>query len=573
MKKKLTVSILIILIFTLTIVSSLFLIIINNQHIESSKSRLKNNNSFIMKVIKNEGSENIVDFIKNNYKDNDIRVTLIDSKGNILVDSKENSKELENHNKREEITNSKKYREAYSLRYSDTRKVESLYFASKINNNYIIRSSIDMKDIKLLEKNYVKYYIFIILFSFIISFLFSSRISMVMIKPIKNLEFVTARIARGDFDRRVIINSEDEIGRLGKTFNSMADILENSLVEVRDKQNRLEAILKSMDSGVIAIDKEFKVIMINPYAKKLFGIKRDIIGENLMDNIRDFELEKALKDKESFYREMNILWPEKRTLRVKTTDIISKYDNIGTVAVVQDITDIKKLENMREQFVANVSHELKTPLTSIKGFSETLKYVEDKKNREKFLQIINDEADRLTRLINDILVLSNIEKQKQELIQEEVDLNELIEKVYCLVKKSADDKNIKINIVGEKVPLLIGNKDKYNQMIINLVDNAIKYTELNGVVNIGTKQDKNNILFWVEDTGVGISKEHLDRIFERFYRVDKARSRAEGGTGLGLAIVKHIVLSINGTIEVESEPKEGTKFKVKIPLNTKANNF
>jgi len=237
------------------------------------------------------------------------------------------------------------------------------------------------------------------------------------------------------------------------------------------------------------------------------------------------------------------------------------------VAVVQDITDIKKLENMREQFVANVSHELKTPLTSIKGFSETLKYVEDKKNREKFLQIINDEADRLTRLINDILVLSNIEKQKQELIKEEIDLNELIEKVYCLVKKSAEDKNIKINIVEGKVPLLIGNKDKYNQMIINLIDNAIKYTEPNGEVNIGTKQDKDNIIFWVEDTGVGISKEHLDRIFERFYRVDKARSRAEGGTGLGLAIVKHIVLGINGKIEVKSEPKKGTKFIVKIPLS------
>jgi len=222
---------------------------------------------------------------------------------------------------------------------------------------------------------------------------------------------------------------------------------------------------------------------------------------------------------------------------------------------------------MREQFVANVSHELKTPLTSIKGFSETLKYVEDKKNREKFLQIINDEADRLTRLINDILVLSNIEKQKQELIKEEINLNELIEKVYCLVKKSAEDKNIKINIVGEKVSVLIGNKDKYNQMIINLIDNAIKYTEPNGEINIGTKQDKDNIIFWVEDTGVGISKEHLDRIFERFYRVDKARSRAEGGTGLGLAIVKHIVLGINGKIEVKSEPKKGTKFIVKIPLS------
>ncbi|AJD32990.1 MULTISPECIES: two-component system histidine kinase PnpS [Clostridium] len=567
MKKKLTLSILIILIFTLTIVSSLFLITINNQYIESSKSRLKNNNFFIFKVIGNEDPKNIVKFIKNNYIDNDIRVTLLDHKGNVLVDSKENKEELENHNKREEIINARKNGEAYSVRYSNTRKVESLYFASKVNNDYIIRSAIDMKDIKLLEKKYSKYYISIILFSFILSFLFSSRISMAMIKPIKNLEFVTSRIARGDFDRRVIINSEDEIGRLGRTFNYMADILENSLVEVKDKQNRLEAILKSMDSGVVAIDKEFKVIMINPYAKKLFGLKRDIIGENLMDNIRDFELEKVLKNKETGYKEISILWPEKRTLRVKTTDIISKYDNIGTVAVVQDITDIKKLENMREQFVANVSHELKTPLTSIKGFSETLKYVEDKKNREKFLQIINDEADRLTRLINDILVLSNIEKQKQELIKEEINLNELIEKVYCLVKKSAEDKNIKINIVGEKVSVLIGNKDKYNQMIINLIDNAIKYTEPNGEINIGTKQDKDNIIFWVEDTGVGISKEHLDRIFERFYRVDKARSRAEGGTGLGLAIVKHIVLGINGKIEVKSEPKKGTKFIVKIPLS------
>ncbi|EJO5347955.1 HAMP domain-containing protein [Clostridium botulinum] len=567
MKKKLTISILIILVFTLTIVSSLFLITIKNQYIENSKSRLKNNNSFLLRIIENQGAENLIGFIKNNYKYNDIRITVLDYKGNVLIDSKENKQDLENHNKREEIVNAKKKGEAYSIRYSNTRKIESLYFATKINNDYIIRSAMDIKDIKLLEKNYMKYYVFIILFSFIFSFLFASRISLAMIKPIKNLEFVTERISKGDFDRRVIINSDDEIGRLGKTFNFMADILESSLEEVRDKQNRLEAILKSMESGVIAIDKEFKVIMINPYAKGLFGLKRDIIGENLMDNIRDFELEKVLKDKEAGYKEINILWPQKRTLRVKTTDIISKYDNIGTVAVVQDITDIKKLENMREQFVANVSHELKTPLTSIKGFSETLKYVEDKKNKEKFLQIINDEADRLTRLINDILVLSNIEKQKQDSVKEEIDLNKLIEKVYYLVKKSAEDKRIKINIVGEKVPVLIGNKDKYNQMIINLVDNAIKYTESNGVVNIGIKKHGDNIIFWVQDTGVGISKEHLDRIFERFYRVDKARSRQEGGTGLGLAIVKHIVLSINGEIEVESEPKKGTKFIVTIPLN------
>lgn len=298
--------------------------------------------------------------------------------------------------------------------------------------------------------------------------------------------------------------------------------------------------------------------------KKIFGIDKDIIGKNLLDHIRNFELEDIFKNKLNDYREIKIIWPKERDLRIKTADINNGKQLIGTVAVVQDVTDIKRLENIRSQFVANVSHELKTPLTSIKGFAETLRYVEDSKNKEKFLDIINEEAERLTRLINDILTLSDIENIKGQK-EEYVDINTVIESICYLVKSSADKKDIKISIKGEKLPKILGDKDRFKQMLINIVDNAIKYTENGGSIVIGTKKKDNEYLIWVEDTGVGIPKEHLDRLFERFYRVDKARSRAQGGTGLGLAIVKHILVGFNGNISVESEVGKGSKFIISIP--------
>jgi len=305
--------------------------------------------------------------------------------------------------------------------------------------------------------------------------------------------------------------------------------------------------------------------MINPYAKEIFGINKDVIGENLLDVIDEYNFENIFKYNLEEYKEIKITWPKERELRIKTADIISEHKLIGTVAVVQDITDIKKLENMRSQFVANVSHELKTPLTSIKGFAETLKYVEDSDTRDKFLDIINDEAERLTRLINDILILSHIEQHREGKL-EEFNINEVIEEVYNLMKNIAESKGVNIKIVGENLPTIVGDRDRFKQMIINLVDNGIKYSEKNDKVFIGTELKNNNYIIWVEDTGVGMSKEHLNRIFERFYRIDKARSRSQGGTGLGLAIVKHIVLSFNGNIEVESQLGVGTKFTIYIPL-------
>lgn len=564
MKKKLMLSMLATLIFGMLIITTLFIFIENYQYKENIKQILKANNDIIINVLKNENIQNKQAFFKENFKNEAVRETFIDKSGKVLSDSIANPDDMDNHNSRKEIQDARKYGQGYSVRHSFTLGQDTVYFATVFGDGYVVRSSVTTQAIRGIESKYFKYYLAVIILSITLSIIFASKLSQSIAKPIRNLEFTTSRIAQGELYRRVNICSNNEIGQLGKTFNNMADKLQETIKDSVDKQNKLEAILRSMDSGVIAIDKNNKVIMINPYAKRIFGINKDIIGEKLMDNIRDFEFEDIFNNINDESRELKILWPKERELRVRTADIIRGKEKIGTVAVVNDITDIKRLENMRSQFVANVSHELKTPLTSIKGFAETLKYVDDPVNKEKFLNIINDEADRLTRLINDILTLSNIENEIDEKV-EEIKVNDIVKDVYYLMKNTADKKNIRMSTVIEEVPNLSGNSDRFKQMIINLVDNAIKYTDYNGTVKVGTKYENKECIIWVEDTGGGIPKEHIGRLFERFYRVDKARSRFQGGTGLGLAIVKHIVMAFNGIIEVESEVGRGSKFIVKIP--------
>lgn len=564
MRNKLTLSVLSNVILSLILITPLYIIMINYQQEEIIKRNLKCNNELIIKMIE---SKSILDIDKyfNSFSKSSIRVTLIDKNGVVLKDSEGLYENMDNHDLSKEILDARKQGYGYSIRYSKSLQKTMLYYATSFNNGYIICSSTPMEVVIGLQGTHLKYYLVILGIVFFVSVLFSSKLSYVIVKPLKELEFITFRIAKGEYDRRVNIVSQDEIGQLAKTFNHMADQLQYTLKDSLEKQNKLESILKSMDSGVIAVDKEYKVIIINPYAQKIFGIKEDIIGKSLMDFVNDYELEEIFKNSED-NKEIQISRPEKKNLKVKTADIISNKRRIGTVAVVQDITDIKRLENMRSQFVANVSHELKTPLTSIKGFAETLKYVEDKNTREKFLSIINDETDRLTRLISDILILSDLEQHKEFKVKEDIDVTEAIIDVYNLMKNTADKKGVKLQTECNKDVTITGDKDKFKQMLINLIDNAIKYSENGDFVLIKCESEENVCVITIEDTGVGIPEEHIPRLFEGFYRVDKARSRARGGTGLGLAIVKHIILSFKGEIFVESEIGKGTKFIVKIPL-------
>jgi two-component system, OmpR family, phosphate regulon sensor histidine kinase PhoR len=566
-KKKILFSMTASVLFSLVITAALVILVSNYEYEDNVRQNLKLNNELVINILQNQNPNNLKDFFAMNIKSSELRETLVDKDGNVLSDSLVDPATMDNHNSRQEVIDARKYGFGYSVRYSNTTKTETMYYATAFGDGYIVRSAITMKSISSMLWKYGQIYIIIMIASLIVTIIFSSRLARALVKPIKDLEDTTHRISQGELHERVRVHSNDEIGDLALTFNNMADRLENSFKDTTQKQTELEAVLKSMDSGVIAVDRDFRVMLINPYAKKIFGINRDIIGEKLLKTIRDFELEDIIKNKE-YQRELTIFWPIKRDLRIKTADIIYGSEHMGTVAVIHDITDIKKLENMRSQFVANVSHELKTPLTSIKGFAETLRYVEDEETRVKFLNIINDEAERLSRLISDILTLSQIE-QTRGIKDEPVDVSAAVSQVVMLVKNSADKKNIKLLTEGDKIEGLHGDPDLLKQMLINLVDNAVKYSGEGSQVVISTGMKDGYGVLSVRDNGIGIPKEHLERLFERFYRVDAARSREQGGTGLGLAIVKHIVLGFKGTIEVDSEPDRGSKFTVKLPLKKK----
>lgn len=566
MKKRILASSLITVIFALIVVTCSFIALVNIKEIDKTKDILSTYNDVIIKnnIFKDE---DLNEFVINRTK---IRFTIVDSEGNVLKDTYNDN--LENHLDREEIEEAFKNGKASTTRFSNTQGINVVYYATKVNENTVIRASVPLSNVRAFSEGYIRYYIIIIVFVILLSLGLSLKLIRAIIYPVKELEMATYKIANGDYSRRVNIFTNDEIGLLAGTFNDMAEQLQSRISDSADKQNKLEAILESMESGVIAIDNKQNVILINPYAKNLFGINKDIIGENISEYIIDYDIISFMRNvPEIETKEIKLMHPIPRELRIKKAPIInSRKIPIGIVVTVLDITDIKRLENMRSQFVANVSHELKTPLTSIKGFAETLKYVDDNNTRNKFLDIIDKEAERLTTLINDILILSNIENSNK-MKEEEFNPSEVIEDVINMFVNNFNNKEVKISFDDKGTKTLIGDRDKFYQMMLNLVENAIKYSNDSVKINIKTYENKDYAYVEVEDNGMGIPKEDVPRIFERFYRVDK--SRAKGGTGLGLAIVKHIAKMFNGEIYVDSILNKGTKFTIKIRKTKKLTDF
>ena len=436
-----------------------------------------------------------------------------------------------------------------------------IFSTLRLGDGTIIRSGVPVGTLDVLYSKNISYYLGVLAVVFILSIALALKLVRIIIDPVKNLEYVSSKIANGDLQTRIEITSNDELGYLGMSFNNMADQLQSKINEVMDKQNKLESILKSMQSGVIAVDKEDSIILLNPYAKKILGINKEGVGLKLKDVMYKKLYNEILLEEYDTAKEIKVKSPVRRILRVKKTWIINGYEKIGIVISIQDVTEMKRLENMRTQFVANVSHELKTPLTSIKGFAETLRFVEDTETRDKFLDIIDKESERLRRLIDDILVLSNLESRSSEDLIEFYP-EEVIEDALNILEDHAKRKNIKLIYHSNNNDKILGHNDKFLQLVINLVENAIKYSECDKEVLIESSSDDEYYTFRVKDNGYGIPKEDLPRIFERFYRVDK--SRKGGGTGLGLAIAKHISKSFGGDIKVESEFGKGSEFTFKV---------
>ncbi len=407
-----------------------------------------------------------------------------------------------------------------------------------------------------------------IVIAFISGYFLSSTITV----PLAKLMNKARSIAGGDFGQVLEVKSEDEIGKLTQTFNYMAGSMKKNIVEISSEKSKMETILNYMTDGVIAFNLEGEIIHTNPASDRLLGVEERL--NNFAEYCSRFGFNYCVEDVLYLHTrqstEMNISINEK-TVRVQFAIFTDKEKNPeGVIAVLQDITEQQRLENMRKEFVANVSHELRTPLTSIKSYSETLLdgAMEDRDTTKSFLGVINSEADRMTRLVKDLLQLSRLDNQQMMWSLETISLEDLVRSSVERMKLEAKSKKQTLEcFVLCEIPDIQGDYGRLEQVVFNIIGNAIKYTPEGGTVTVYIGKIVNDVYFKVTDTGIGIPESDLNRIFERFYRVDKARSRELGGTGLGLSIAKEIVEAHSGIITISSQEGIGTEITVRLPLS------
>ncbi len=506
------------------------------------------------------------------------RITFINYSGEVIGESNTDFHNMENHLGRKEIIEAIDGGFGTDVRFSETLKMDFIYVATSIKAaQTVIRISVPLTQLKDIHRTIWIYSGIGILAGLALTILLAMKFSASLTLPVNELNMVSREISRGNYSRRVSIKSSDELGQLAGTFNEMAGELEKTMADLKDKNIKFDSIMNSMTNGFLAVDRKQKILLINEIACRFLDIDYDegIPGKNLIDVIRNHKINKLLLEtvegNESSIHEISISLPEEKVYRIYANPIKSlesEGSNSGGILSIMDITNLKKLEQIRTDFVSNVTHELKTPLTSIRGFVETLRSgaIDDGEVSDKFLEIIDIEAERLYILINDILQLSEIETKQKDSNIATHDLGSIINEIFSILQGAADKKSIKLMCDIEDSISITANRDRIKQMLINLIDNAIKYNVEKGSVTVKAWKAEGRIVLSVKDAGIGIAQQHLARIFERFYRVDKGRSRNMGGTGLGLSIVKHIVNLYNGDIKVESEPGRGSEFIIQLPV-------
>lgn len=501
------------------------------------------------------------------------RLTIIDPEGWVVADTETDPETMDNHSARPEIREALSQGRGASIRHSATLGMDMLYVAHRWGDDgSVVRAAMPLAQTFRQRDQLYLNLAGVLVLALLASAILGNRFAGTLSRPILDMAQLSQEMARGDFSKRILARGTPEVRKLAKTFNKMADSLDQTITDLGNKKNQLSAILQSMDSGVVAVDERYNVILLNPAARDFFDIHAEAIGQYFLRLCRDTRLEdvitRTLDERSMQVQEMTTIGDPHRVLRVTGSPIIRDGSVLGAVLLIQDITELRELEKVRKDFVANVTHELKTPLTSIKGFVETLQSgaIRDEETTRKFLSIIDIETERLYRLINDILTLSKLEGMQIGLDMQDVPLRDVVREVLDILEPAAGDKALSIDYAVEPDDVsVLGIRDRLKELVLNLADNAVKYTPAGGKVHIRVYESYDNVIIAVRDTGIGIEKKHLPRLFERFYRVDRGRSREMGGTGLGLSIVKHIALSMGGSVEVESMPGEGSTFTVTLP--------
>jgi len=506
------------------------------------------------------------------------RLTVILPSGRVVADSDENPDVMDNHLYRPEIVQAVKTGRGQNSRFSDTLKLHMMYVALAIPDNeqprLILRTALPVTSISaaldLVNRRILIGTALVALAVAGVCWIIARRLS----RPLELMQQSTLRFARGEFDISVPIPNSAEAAALAQSLNDMARQLSERIQTVTTQRNELEAVLSSMVEGVLAVDTRGNIMAVNQAAIDLLGLEsQPVNGRNIYGLIRNTELNQFIEEtlKSGRPAEKDVSLPEcERFLRIHGGAIRDDQDRIiGAVVVLNDMTQLRRLENMRRDFVANVSHELKTPVTSIKGFVETLREdrLRDGRQAEKFLNIIAKQTDRLTAIIDDLLSLSRIEEEteKSRLTLTDRPLHPVLQSAIELTQVQAAKKQITVELdCPENLSARI-DPEWLEQAVMNLIDNAVKYSPEGGTIHLQVKQTPDVLDISVRDDGCGIEKDHLSRIFERFYVVDKARSRKLGGTGLGLAIVKHVAQAHSGKVSVKSAPGQGSTFTIHLP--------
>ncbi len=509
------------------------------------------------------------------------RITVILPSGKVIGDSSNNPEKMDNHMDRPEVIKALTGGVGISTRYSRTLQQYMMYVAVPLRNNSEIisatRISITLtaidETIKSIQIKIAIGGVIIALLAAIVSLLISRRIS----RPIEEVKKGAESFARGNLEYRLPISNSEEIGSLSETMNQMAAELHERIRTITRQRNELEAVLSSMAEGVIAVDSEERIINMNQAAAEILECNlSEVQGRSIQEVARNTDLQNFVSDILSSWEPIEkdiVLYEDgERILNGHGTALNDEQGKtIGALVVLHDVTRLRKLENIRRDFVANVSHEIKTPITAIKGFVETLRdgALNRGEDAGRFLKIIEKHTNRLEVIIEDLLSLSKIEEgaDKSSIPLYKDHIKEVLQAAIQACQVKAGPKNIRLELSCNDELTANINPELLEQAVVNLLDNAIKHSNAEGVVKIDATRKTDETIIHVRDRGCGIEKQHLPRLFERFYRADKARSRKLGGTGLGLAIVKHIVQAHGGTVTVESTPGIGSTFTIHLPCD------
>lgn len=505
------------------------------------------------------------------------RLTILNENGTVIGDSWAIPEEMENHINRPEIQRAQADGEL-QLRYSDTIGTDLLYFALPLDlNNQLVgyaRVGLSVESLKQMNRTVWVVVTVSFFLAFFVILLLVTRITRQIIRPIDDATKAAIRLAEGDYQTRTYEDQHKELGQLGRSINVLAYNLQQLSRRHQTQQEQMAALIEHMGSALLFMNVRGDVELVNQTAENVFSVSGDqLIGKPYYDVLPSAQLVQFMQTVYMTEKKQRsqIEWAKDyytKVYDVYGAPVVAKSGRLrGVTIVLHDITEQKKLEQVRKDFVANVSHELRTPVTSIKGFAETLidGALADPVASKQFTEIIWKESDRLQMLITDLLELSKIEHAQFQLQLEQVSLREITEEALALLASKAEEKEMSVVIDETGSSIIQGDSQRLKQIVINLVTNALSYTPTQGSISIILIEKKDEVEIHVKDTGIGMNATDKLRIFERFYRVDRARSRNSGGTGLGLAIVKHLAEAHHAKLQVESEEGEGTTFTLRFP--------